>query len=69
PQAIKGFDKSDFWEVLNNLHPADLNPICKILKFHIGSAHPTNFQTLQILASGTKATIFVRRIFYIFVIM
>jgi hypothetical protein len=42
PQAIKGFGKSDFWEVLNNLHPAVLNPIYKILKFHIGAAHPTN---------------------------
>ena len=43
PQAIKGFDKSDFWEVLNNLNPADLNPICKILKFHIASANPNFF--------------------------
>ena len=43
PQAIKGFDKSDFWEVLNNLRPADLNPICKILKFHIASANPNFF--------------------------
>jgi hypothetical protein len=42
PQAIKGIDKSDFWEVLNNLRSADLNPIYKILKFHIASAHPTN---------------------------
>jgi len=41
PQAIKGFDKSDFWEVLNILRQADLSPIYKILKFHIASAHPT----------------------------
>jgi hypothetical protein len=32
PQAIKGFDKSDFWEVLNNLRPTDLNPIYKIIR-------------------------------------
>jgi hypothetical protein len=55
PQAIKGFDKSDFWEVLNNLRPADLNPIYKILKFHIASAHPTIFLTLQVSDSGTKS--------------
>jgi len=32
--------------ILNNLRPADLNPIYKILKFHIVSAHPTNLHPL-----------------------
>ena len=41
PQAIKGFGKSDFCEVLNNLYPANLNPSYKIQKFHISSSHPT----------------------------
>jgi hypothetical protein len=53
-QAIKGFDKSDFWEVLNNLRPADLNPIYKILKFHIASSNPNFFGYLQRFALGTK---------------
>jgi len=52
-QVIKGFDKSDFWEVLNNLRPADLNPIYKILKFHIASSNPNFFGYLQRFASGT----------------
>ena len=57
PQAIKGFDKSDFWEVLNNLRPADLNPIYKILKFHIASSNSNFFGYLQRFASGTLYTI------------
>jgi hypothetical protein len=36
---------------------ADLNPIHKIPKFYISSAHSTNFQFCQISGSGTKALI------------
>jgi hypothetical protein len=43
PQTIKGFGKSDFYEVLINLNPANLNLIYKIQKFHIASSHPTKF--------------------------
>jgi hypothetical protein len=36
---------------------ADLNPIHKIPKFYISSAHSTNFQFCQISGSGTLSTL------------
>ncbi len=63
-QDTSGFEKHDFCRVLSiclkfwlGKISSDFSPIYKIPKFHIASAHPTNFWSLQIVSLGTKPKI------------